>query len=117
MKGVEIGHVKRIRRWLAINPGNAVGSLDGDITQEPAFGFTRSLDWWQLREQHSSSYRCGCKYRCTFNAHALQYASKYLFDRSKMLFDRVVKSSLNDRKYDPRYAFLVLAKYCKPAIW
>ncbi|KFX21775.1 flagellar biosynthesis protein FlhA [Pectobacterium betavasculorum] len=39
MKGVEVGSGEaHPGRWMAINPGNAVGSLSGDITQDPAFG-------------------------------------------------------------------------------
>ncbi|MEL4888634.1 flagellar biosynthesis protein FlhA [Pectobacterium betavasculorum] len=39
MKGVEVGSGEaHPGRWMAINPGNAVGSLAGDITQDPAFG-------------------------------------------------------------------------------
>ncbi|MEH2920942.1 flagellar biosynthesis protein FlhA [Samsonia erythrinae] len=39
MKGVEVGHGEaHPGRWMAINPGNAVGSLAGDVTKDPAFG-------------------------------------------------------------------------------
>ncbi|EHD22045.1 MULTISPECIES: flagellar biosynthesis protein FlhA [Brenneria] len=39
MKGVEVGHGEAYPgRWMAINPGNAVGDLPGEVTQDPAFG-------------------------------------------------------------------------------
>ncbi|ATA24404.1 flagellar biosynthesis protein FlhA [Brenneria goodwinii] len=39
MKGVEVGHGEAYPgRWMAINPGNAVGELPGEITKDPAFG-------------------------------------------------------------------------------
>ncbi|ACX87644.1 flagellar biosynthesis protein FlhA [Pectobacterium parmentieri] len=39
MKGVEVGSGEaHPGRWMAINPGNAVGSLSGEATQDPAFG-------------------------------------------------------------------------------
>ncbi|MEE3662519.1 flagellar biosynthesis protein FlhA [Brenneria sp. g21c3] len=39
MKGVEVGHGEAYPgRWMAINPGNAVGDLPGEVTKDPAFG-------------------------------------------------------------------------------
>ncbi|AXW87602.1 flagellar biosynthesis protein FlhA [Lonsdalea britannica] len=39
MKGVEIGSGEaHPGRWMAINPGSAIGKLAGDITKDPAFG-------------------------------------------------------------------------------
>jgi len=39
LKGVEMGHGEAYPgRWMAINPGSAVGELAGDKTQDPAFG-------------------------------------------------------------------------------
>ncbi|WP_213991013.1 flagellar biosynthesis protein FlhA [Sodalis sp. dw_96] len=39
LKGVEMGHGEAYPgRWMAINPGGAVGELAGDKTQDPAFG-------------------------------------------------------------------------------
>ncbi|MFP1741839.1 flagellar biosynthesis protein FlhA [Lonsdalea quercina] len=39
MKGVEIGSGEaHPGRWMAINPGSAIGKLAGEITKDPAFG-------------------------------------------------------------------------------
>ncbi|MFP1732032.1 flagellar biosynthesis protein FlhA [Lonsdalea quercina] len=39
MKGVEIGSGEaHPGRWMAINPGSAIGKLTGEITKDPAFG-------------------------------------------------------------------------------
>ncbi|XBS68385.1 flagellar biosynthesis protein FlhA [Acerihabitans sp. KWT182] len=39
LKGVEMGHGEAYPgRWMAINPGSAVGELAGDKTRDPAFG-------------------------------------------------------------------------------
>ncbi|HDL8663037.1 TPA: flagellar biosynthesis protein FlhA [Yersinia enterocolitica] len=52
MKGVEIGSGEaHPGRWLAINPGNAVGTLPGEATQDPAFGLAAVWIESALREQ------------------------------------------------------------------
>jgi flagellar biosynthesis protein FlhA len=52
MKGVEIGSGEaQPGRWLAINPGNAVGELAGDKTTDPAFGLEAVWIDSALREQ------------------------------------------------------------------
>ncbi|MGT3162713.1 flagellar biosynthesis protein FlhA [Yersinia enterocolitica] len=52
MKGVEIGSGEaHPGRWLAINPGNAVGILPGEATQDPAFGLAAVWIESALREQ------------------------------------------------------------------
>lgn len=52
MKGVEIGSGSALPgRWLAINPGNAVGSIDGQPTVDPAFGLPATWIDGSLREQ------------------------------------------------------------------
>ncbi|MFC3395184.1 flagellar biosynthesis protein FlhA [Brenneria rubrifaciens] len=52
MKGVEIGSGEaNPGRWMAINPGNAVGSLPGDVTQDPAFGLPAVWIENALKEQ------------------------------------------------------------------
>ncbi|AYM90880.1 flagellar biosynthesis protein FlhA [Serratia sp. 3ACOL1] len=52
MKGVEIGSGEaHPGRWLAINPGNAVGELAGDKTVDPAFGLEAVWIDSALREQ------------------------------------------------------------------
>lgn len=52
MKGVEIGSGEaHPGRWLAINPGNAVGELVGDKTIDPAFGLEAVWVDSALREQ------------------------------------------------------------------
>ncbi|WJV60957.1 flagellar biosynthesis protein FlhA [Pectobacteriaceae bacterium CE70] len=39
MKGVEVGSGEaHPGRWMAINPGSAIGKLTGDVTKDPAFG-------------------------------------------------------------------------------
>lgn len=52
LKGVEVGHGESMPgRWLAINPGNAIGSLDGEHTVDPAFGLPAIWIDNSLREQ------------------------------------------------------------------
>ena len=52
LKGVEIGSGEtQPERWMAINPGNAVGDLDGQPCQEPAFGLEAVWIDEVLREQ------------------------------------------------------------------
>ncbi|MDF7679598.1 flagellar biosynthesis protein FlhA [Enterobacteriaceae bacterium ESL0689] len=52
MKGVEIGQGEaQPGRWLAINPGNAVGELSGDKSVDPAFGLEAVWIDSALREQ------------------------------------------------------------------
>ncbi|SLM62422.1 Flagellar biosynthesis protein FlhA [Dickeya aquatica] len=52
MKGVEIGSGEaHPGRWMAINPGNAVGSLSGDATNDPAFGLPAVWIDSSLKEQ------------------------------------------------------------------
>ncbi|HHH9661252.1 TPA: flagellar biosynthesis protein FlhA [Yersinia enterocolitica] len=52
MKGVEIGSGEaHPGRWLAINQGNAVGTLPGEATQDPAFGLAAVWIESALREQ------------------------------------------------------------------
>ncbi|MDU6411535.1 MAG: flagellar biosynthesis protein FlhA [Yersiniaceae bacterium] len=52
MKGVEVGRGEaHPGRWLAINPGNAAGSLPGEVTQDPAFGLAAVWIEPALREQ------------------------------------------------------------------
>ncbi|MFC0179395.1 flagellar biosynthesis protein FlhA [Thorsellia kenyensis] len=52
LKGVEVGQGEAIPgRWLAINPGNAIGKLDGQDTIDPAFGLPATWIDGSLREQ------------------------------------------------------------------
>ncbi|MCV9880397.1 flagellar biosynthesis protein FlhA [Brenneria izbisi] len=52
MKGVEIGRGEaHPGRWMAINPGNAVGDLPGEVTQDPAFGLPAVWIENALKEQ------------------------------------------------------------------
>ncbi|GAB7215490.1 hypothetical protein OS42_21010 [Dickeya oryzae] len=52
MKGVEIGSGEaHPGRWMAINPGNAVGTLPGDLTKDPAFGLPAVWIESALKEQ------------------------------------------------------------------
>lgn len=52
LKGVEVGNGEALPgRWLAINPGNAVGTLDGEDTVDPAFGLPATWIDGSLREQ------------------------------------------------------------------
>ncbi|MBG3089778.1 flagellar biosynthesis protein FlhA [Proteus terrae] len=97
MKGVEIGHGEaHPGRWLAINPGNAVGSLEGDITQEPAFGLPAVWIDDSLREQaqvQGYTVVAASTVIATHFNHALAKYSSELFGRqeAQMLFDRVSK--------------------------
>lgn len=65
MKGVEIGSGEaQPGRWLAINPGNAVGELAGDKTVDPAFGLEAVWIDSALREQAQPGlYRGGSQHR------------------------------------------------------
>ena len=52
MKGVEIGSGEaHPGRWMAINPGNAIGELPGEKTQDPAFGLAAVWIEPAMREQ------------------------------------------------------------------
>jgi flagellar biosynthesis protein FlhA len=52
MKGVEIASGEAYPgRWMAINPGNAVGDLHGQPTEDPAFGLAAVWIEPTLREQ------------------------------------------------------------------
>ncbi|MEE3649725.1 MULTISPECIES: flagellar biosynthesis protein FlhA [unclassified Brenneria] len=52
MNGVEIGQGEaHPGRWMAINPGNAIGKLPGDVTQDPAFGLPAVWIESALKEQ------------------------------------------------------------------
>ncbi|QKJ87509.1 flagellar biosynthesis protein FlhA [Paramixta manurensis] len=52
MKGVEIGSGDAWPgRWMAINPGTAVGTLPGEATVDPAFGLTAIWIESALKEQ------------------------------------------------------------------
>lgn len=52
LKGVEIGRGEAFPgRWLAINPGNAAGTLAGDVSQDPAFGLPAVWIDSALKEQ------------------------------------------------------------------
>ncbi|RLM27200.1 flagellar biosynthesis protein FlhA [Brenneria alni] len=52
MNGVEIGQGEsHPGRWMAINPGNAIGKLPGDVTQDPAFGLPAVWIDSALKEQ------------------------------------------------------------------
>lgn len=97
MKGVEIAHGEaHPGRWLAINPGNAVGSLEGDITQEPAFGLPAIWIDDSLREQAQvqgyTVVAASTVVATHFNHVLTKYAAE-LFGRqeAQMLFDRVSK--------------------------
>lgn len=52
MKGVEIGTgTAHPGRWMAINPGNAIGELPGEPTVDPAFGLAAVWIEPAMREQ------------------------------------------------------------------
>ncbi|MBV6819484.1 flagellar biosynthesis protein FlhA [Rahnella sp. PD12R] len=52
MKGVEIGTgTAHPGRWMAINPGNAIGELPGEPTVDPAFGLAAVWIEPSMREQ------------------------------------------------------------------
>ncbi|QWA09091.1 flagellar biosynthesis protein FlhA [Sodalis ligni] len=52
LKGVEMGHGEAYPgRWMAINPGSAVGELKGDVTRDPAFGLPAVWIDSALKEQ------------------------------------------------------------------
>ncbi|AOV97368.1 flagellar biosynthesis protein FlhA [Edwardsiella hoshinae] len=52
LKGIEAGRGEaHPGRWLAINPGNAAGTLEGQVTTDPAFGLPAIWIDSALREQ------------------------------------------------------------------
>jgi len=97
IKGAEVGRGEaQPGRWLAIDPGNAAGSLEGDATQEPAFGLPAVWIDDDLREQAQiqgyTVVSASTAVATHFNQILLEYASD-LFGRqeAQMLYDRVKK--------------------------
>ncbi|MGJ0578396.1 flagellar biosynthesis protein FlhA [Xenorhabdus bovienii] len=95
MKGVEIGRGEaHPERWLAINPGGAVGELQGDLTQDPAFGLSAVWIDDSLREQaqvQGYTVVAASTVVATHLNHLLSQHSSELFGRqeAQQLFERV----------------------------
>ncbi|CDH21873.1 putative export protein for flagellar biosynthesis [Xenorhabdus bovienii str. kraussei Quebec] len=95
MKGVEIGRGEaHPGRWLAINPGGAVGELQGDLTQDPAFGLSAVWIDDSLREQaqvQGYTVVAASTVVATHLNHLLSQHSSELFSRqeAQQLFERV----------------------------
>ncbi|QTL38607.1 flagellar biosynthesis protein FlhA [Xenorhabdus budapestensis] len=95
MKGVEIGRGEaHPGRWLAINPGGAVGELQGDLTQDPAFGLPAVWIDDSLREQaqvQGYTVVAASTVVATHLNHLLSQHSSELFGRqeAQQLFERV----------------------------
>lgn len=97
MKGVEIGTGEaHPGRWLAINPGNAVGTLPGEATHDPAFGLAAVWIESALREQAQiqgfTVVEASTVVATHLNHLISQYASE-LFGRqeTQQLLDRVTQ--------------------------
>ncbi|WP_145502105.1 flagellar biosynthesis protein FlhA [Yersinia similis] len=97
MKGVEIGSGEaHPGRWLAINPGNAVGTLPGEATNDPAFGLAAVWIESALREQAQiqgfTVVEASTVVATHLNHLLSQYASE-LFGRqeTQQLLDRVTQ--------------------------
>ncbi|SFU28958.1 flagellar biosynthesis protein FlhA [Xenorhabdus koppenhoeferi] len=95
MKGVEIGHGEaHPGRWLAINPGGAIGELQGDLTTDPAFGLAAVWIDDSLREQaqvQGYTVVAASTVVATHLNHLLSQHSSELFGRqeAQQLFERV----------------------------
>ncbi|WP_036773439.1 flagellar biosynthesis protein FlhA [Photorhabdus australis] len=95
MKGVEIGRGEaHPGRWLAINPGGAVGELQGDITKDPAFGLSAVWIDDSLREQaqvQGYTVVAASTVVATHMNHLLTQYADELFGRqeAQQLFERV----------------------------
>ncbi|MBD2816237.1 flagellar biosynthesis protein FlhA [Xenorhabdus sp. Flor] len=95
MKGVEIGRGEaHPGRWLAINPGGAVGELQGDLTKDPAFGLPAVWIDDSLREQaqiQGYTVVAASTVVATHLNHLLSQHSSELFGRqeTQQLFERV----------------------------
>ncbi|WP_145564459.1 flagellar biosynthesis protein FlhA [Yersinia aldovae] len=97
MKGVEIGSGEaHPGRWLAINPGNAAGTLPGETTHDPAFGLAAVWIESALREQAQiqgfTVVEASTVVATHLNHLISQYASE-LFGRqeTQQLLDRVTQ--------------------------
>lgn len=97
LKGVEIGSGEaQPGRWLAINPGNAVGELAGDKSVDPAFGLEAVWIDSALREQAQiqgyTVVEASTVVATHLNHLISQYASE-LFGRqeAQQLLDRVAQ--------------------------
>ncbi|MCL2899812.1 flagellar biosynthesis protein FlhA [Brenneria tiliae] len=97
MKGVEIGHGEAFPgKWLAINPGNAVGKLDGDVTKDPAFGLPAYWIDSVLKEQAQTQGYTVVESSTVVATHLNHLITLYasdLFGRqeAQQLLDRVAK--------------------------
>lgn len=97
MKGVEIGRGEAYPgRWLAINPGGAVGELTGDATQEPAFGLPAVWIDEALREQaqvQGYTVVAASTVIATHFNHLLSRFASELFGRqeAQQLYERISK--------------------------
>lgn len=97
MKGVEIGSGETLpERWMAINPGNAVGSLEGQPCQEPAFGLEAVWIDEVLREQaQTQGYTVvdASTVMATHLNHLIAMNASELFGRqeTQQLLDRITK--------------------------
>ncbi|NUU65883.1 flagellar biosynthesis protein FlhA [Enterobacteriaceae bacterium BIT-l23] len=97
MKGVEIGSGEtQPERWMAINPGNAVGSLEGEPCQEPAFGLEAVWIDEVLREQaQTQGYTVvdASTVMATHLNHLIAMNASDLFGRqeTQQLLDRITK--------------------------
>ncbi|WP_042871312.1 flagellar biosynthesis protein FlhA [Dickeya poaceiphila] len=95
MKGVEIGSGEaHPGRWMAINPGNAVGTLPGDLTKDPAFGLPAIWIESALKEQaQTQGYTVveASTVVATHLNHLLSLHASELFGRqeAQQLMDRV----------------------------
>lgn len=97
MKGVEIGRGEAFPgKWLAINPGNAIGKLDGDVTKDPAFGLPAYWVDSALKERAQAQGYTAVESSTVVATHLNHLITLYaseLFGRqeAQQLLDRIAK--------------------------
>jgi flagellar biosynthesis protein FlhA len=99
VKGVEVARGDLVPdRLMAINPGTATGSIEGQATREPAFGLPA---WWipvQNREQVSAMGYTVVDPTTALSTHVSETIRSFLPDlltrqQTKELLDRIAQSS------------------------
>lgn len=97
LKGVEIGKGEAFPgKWMAINPGNAIGKLAGEVTKDPAFGLPAYWIDSVLKEQAQAQGFTAVESStvvATHLNHLLTLHASELFGRqeAQQLLDRIAK--------------------------
>ncbi|MFC5606409.1 flagellar biosynthesis protein FlhA [Variovorax soli] len=98
LKGVEIGRGESYPdRWMAINPGQVSGSLQGTATQDPAFGLPAVwIDGAQRQQAQIYGYTVvdACTVMATHLNHLIQSHAAELLGRQEVqqLLDQIAKT-------------------------